>query len=365
QSRASRYRNLDDRSKMADAGAAPAAVAAEPGLMGMNIEEEKFLKEVGMKVAVSSITHPLLTTKTLIQLGHEPFALSTGKTLIVTGRNAYFLPNAFSYAKQLAETHPAGWSVLMTGFDSAALALIAGRYTTRWATDYLDKHFPDMGGKPENIDEDERKLTDSQSFRRALRGAIRDSSVRTVAVFAARPFTVVCIRQIAQLIGGEGKYLNAAQGLSVILGEEGLGGLFSGVIPQLCAELIMVWGCAFVSFGAERALTRSGIDQNEDKEKGEKDYKEAQRLINLFTPHVVSPFSYPYSVVSTVMACVGSGLIVSFLPYNPTFNNWQDAFEYLRPHGLKRGARLFLREQTGAVSVGMDKQLYASNKHFA
>lgn len=355
---------------MADAGAAPVAPAAaaaadrEP-ILGLNEDEEKFLKETAAKIAVSSVTHPLLTTKTLMQLGHEPFSLSTGKTLIVTGRNAYFLPNAFSYAKQLAETHGAGWSVLMTGFDSGALALIAGRYATRWATKYIDAHFPEMGGKAEFEGEDERKLTDEQSFRRMLRAAIRDSTVRTVAVFAARPFTVVCIRQIAQLIGGEGKYLNVMQGLRVIHTEEGLGGLFSGVIPQLVAELIMVWGCHAVTYAAERALTRSGMDQGDDKEKAEKDYKEAQRLIHLFTPHIVSPFSYPYSVVSTVMACVGSGLVVSFLPYNPTFNNWQDCYSYLRPHGLKRGARLFLREQTGAVSVGMDKQLYASNKHFA
>ncbi|KAE9548292.1 hypothetical protein FO519_008498 [Halicephalobus sp. NKZ332] len=31
---------------------------------------------------------------------------------------------------------------------------------------------------------------------------------------------------------------------------------------------------------------------------------------------------------------------------------------------LTRGARMFLREQKGAVSVGFDHQLYASNKHF-
>ncbi|EYC28585.1 hypothetical protein Y032_0007g3300 [Ancylostoma ceylanicum] len=59
------------------------------------------------------------------------------------------------------------------------------------------------------------------------------------------------------------------------------------------------------------------------------------------------------------------GLAVSFLPYAPSFVNWHSAWDYLTPHGLKRGARLFLREQTGAVSVGADQQLYASNKFFA
>lgn len=56
--------------------------------------------------------------------------------------------------------------------------------------------------------------------------------------------------------------------------------------------------------------------------------------------------------------------MVSLLPYSPSFSQWQDAYDYLKPHGLTRGNRLFLREQKGAVSVGPDHQLYASNKHF-
>ncbi|VDK41084.1 unnamed protein product [Anisakis simplex] len=32
--------------------------------------------------------------------------------------------------------------------------------------------------------------------------------------------------------------------------------------------------------------------------------------------------------------------------------------------GLKRGSRLFMRDYAGAITVGVDKQLYASNKHF-
>eukprot|EP00081_Caenorhabditis_elegans_P028226 NP_871994.1 MiTochondrial Carrier Homolog [Caenorhabditis elegans] len=65
------------------------------------------------------------------------------------------------------------------------------------------------------------------------------------------------------------------------------------------------------------------------------------------------------------MAVAGSGLAVSFLPYSPSFNNWHGAWDYLRPIGLKRGNRLFLREQVGAVTVGVDQQLYASNSYFA
>lgn len=57
-------------------------------------------------------------------------------------------------------------------------------------------------------------------------------------------------------------------------------------------------------------------------------------------------------------------LVVSLLPYAPLHHHWTDAYHYLKPHGLQRGARLFLREQKGAVAVGADHNLYASNKFF-
>ncbi|GMR35167.1 hypothetical protein PMAYCL1PPCAC_05362, partial [Pristionchus mayeri] len=91
---------------------------------------------------------------------------------------------------------------------------------------------------------------------RALRWTIRTSAVRAVAVFAARPFVALGICQIGQVVGGEAKYLNVAQSLRLILNEEGIGGLFSGVIPQLIGSILMIWGCAAVTFAAERALLR-------------------------------------------------------------------------------------------------------------
>lgn len=341
-----------------------AEAAPHDQFLGLNEEDEKLVKEIGAKVAVACVVQPLTVTKTLVQLGHEPFPLSTGKTLICVGRNAYFLPNMLSYAHQLAQTNPAGVSVLFTGLDSACMTIIVGRYVSRAVTKYIDKYYPEIGGKNEFDGKDERELTDHESFRRMLRSAIRDSVVRVFAVFAARPFTVSCVRQIAQIIGGETKYSNCVNALRVIGHEEGPPGLFSGVIPQLMAELVMVWGVHSLTCVGERLLTRSGLDKNEDKTAGEKDFAEARRLTHFFVPHIVSSFSYQYTVVSTVMATIGSGLAVAFLPYNPSFGSWHDCFNYLQPHGLKRGARFFLREQTGAISVGLDKQLYASTKHF-
>ncbi|KAK5977721.1 hypothetical protein GCK32_004021 [Trichostrongylus colubriformis] len=323
--------------------------------------EEAVAKGLAARVVLSTVTYPLTCVKTLNQLGHEPFPLTTGKTLIVAGRNAYFLPNVFSYANQLARAR--GVSVLFTGIDSAVCSLIVQGITSFKTKKYIDTYYPEIGGKPENVDIEEKDLTDHQSFKRHLRLAIRESVVRVVTVTVARPLTVVMIRQIAQLIGNETKYGGVFSSVRLIGLEEGPAGLFSGLVPQICGEIIVVFGTSALLFAAERAIVMAGMYEK----KGEKSVKEVEDLrkfSNFAIPFVVNSFGYPYQVVSTVMAVVGSGLAVSFLPYAPSFVDWHSAWDYLTPHGLKRGSRLFLREQAGAVSVGPDQQLYASTKHF-
>ncbi|VDM63868.1 unnamed protein product [Angiostrongylus costaricensis] len=299
--------------------------------------KEVLAKNIGAKVLLAAVTHPLTCVKTLIQLGHEPFPLSTGKTLIVAGRNAYFLPNAFSYASQLA--HARGMGVLFTGIDSAICSIIIQGITSYQTRKYIDTYYPEIGGKPENENEEEKSITNHQSLKRHLRGAIRESFVRVVTLTVARPLTVAMIRQIAQLIGSETKYRGVVPTIHVIGLEEGPPGLFSGLVPQLVGEVIVVFGTAALVFAAERAFVHSGMYEKKD----EKSVK-------------VRGFDQLFK------SCCG--LAVSFLPYAPSFVNWHSAWDYLSPYGLKRGARLFLREQCGAVSVGPDHQLYANNKYF-
>ncbi|KAL6734604.1 hypothetical protein Aduo_005130 [Ancylostoma duodenale] len=330
--------------------------------LGLNEEEEVVAKNLAARALLTTVTYPLTCVKTLIQLGHEPFPLSTGRTLIVAGRNAYFLPNAFSYASQLA--HARGLGVLYTGIDSAVCSLIIQGITSYQTKKYIDQYYPEIGGKPEKVEAEEKDLTDHESFRRQLRFAIRESVVRVATVTVARPLTVVMVRQIAQLIGHESKYGGVFSSIRTIGIEEGPGGLFSGLVPQICGEIVIVFGTAALIYAAERAIVHAGLYEKKD-EKSVKEVEDLRKFTNLAIPFVMNSFGYPYQVVSTVMAVAGSGLAVSFLPYAPSFVNWHSAWDYLTPHGLKRGARLFLREQTGAVSVGADQQLYASNKFFA
>ena len=79
--------------------------------------------------------------------------------------------------------------VLFTGIDSALVGLVVQGITTHKATQFIDTHYPTIGGPKENEDVEEEDLSDHASFKRTLRHAIRDSIIRSVAVTAARPFT--------------------------------------------------------------------------------------------------------------------------------------------------------------------------------
>lgn len=336
---------------------------AHDPFLGLTEEDEKFYKGLATKTLVSGVTYPLTVVKTLIQLGHEPFPLSTGKAFIFFGRNAYFLPNVFSYGHQLAQEK--GFSILWTGIDSALVSFVVGGIAAHRASKYLNEHYPEVGGSAEFEGKEEKNLSDHASFRRMLRAGIRDSTIRAFAIVCARPFTVVCVRQIAQIIGGETKYQSVCHGLRLVGIEEGAGGLFSGIVPQIIGELIVVWGVHSLTYVAERALVRSGLyEKAAESEQGQKELDDYRKGLHLVIPFVVNVFSYPYSAVSTVMAVAGSGLAVSLLPYSPSFPTWFNAWDYLKPYGLKRGSHLLFREHVGAVSVGMDKQLYATNRHF-
>ncbi|CAI4232522.1 unnamed protein product [Auanema sp. JU1783] len=330
--------------------------------LGLDREDADFAKKTVGNLVLNAVTWPLQCVKTLIQLGHEPFPLSTGRVFVCAGRNAYFLPNAFSYGRQLATQQ--GFTILYTGLDAASVALITNKLTTRCMIKYIDKNYPEIGGIEEvPQDAEEKDLTDHQSFKRQLRNAIRESVVVVAATVVSRPFTVIAIRQIGQLIGKEVKYGSVFSSLKIIGNEEGPAGLFSGLVPQIVGNLVIVWGVHALGHIADRALVHAGVYEEED-EQSKKNAKDLGAFLNIAVPYIVNSWSYPYTVVSTVMAVAGSGLAVSVLPYSPSFGAWQNAFDYLSPSGLKRGSRLFLREQIGAVSVGADQQLYASNKHF-
>lgn len=67
------------------------------------------------------------------------------------------------------------------------------------------------------------------------------------------------VREIAQHIGGEWKYPNVVLGLLRVGHEEGLPGLFSGLVPSLVANYIRILGIAGLGYVANRALLKAEV----------------------------------------------------------------------------------------------------------
>ncbi|KAL3995010.1 Mitochondrial carrier family protein [Acanthocheilonema viteae] len=324
---------------------------------------EKRGRYVAVRTLVGIVIYPLTHVKILFQLGYEPFPLTSGKFLWLF-REAYFLPNGFKYARKIYDHF--GLRKLYAGIDSSVFFQLTSGLIDLATNVYMDRHYSEIGGKPINLDKEESEMSDMESMRRVLRFAIRESISRTVAVIFSRPFSVIMIRQIAQIVGGELKYHNVLSSLRLVGIEEGPKGLFSGLIPQLIAEYLSIWGVHFVLYGIERITLRGQQDAIRSNNKEEENFiVSTRKALHLIAPVFVNSFTYPFQVVSTVMAVAGSGLLVSMLPYSPPFDLWQDAYDYLMPiNGLKRGSRIFWREHNGAVSVGPDHELYAAYKHF-
>lgn len=346
--------------------------STDESLLGLDEKESKVVNEqakmIAVRTAVGAAFHPLTQVKVLMQLGHEPYPLTLGKIWYFFGREAYCLPNGFKYARNIFRER--GLTGLYTGVGAAIWGNTAGAIGSIATTIYIDRHFKNLGGKPENEQKDERQLSDSESFHRFVRMAVRESVAKGVGTILARPFQVIMIRKIAQVIGNEVKYTSVFSSILLIEKEEGIKGLFAGLIPQLIGELVTIWALHGATFLLERALVtiegevEEGSEEADD-ETGKSAVSLARKSLKIMLPFVVSNFVYPYSVVDTVMAVSGSGLAISMLPYQPAFNTWQDCWDYLKlGKGLKRGAKIFFRTHDGPVTVGRDNQLYAASKKY-
>uniref|UniRef100_A0AC35TQ39 Mitochondrial carrier protein n=1 Tax=Rhabditophanes sp. KR3021 TaxID=114890 RepID=A0AC35TQ39_9BILA len=320
-------------------------------------------KSCMVKSLFGVVAHPLHVSKTLTQLGYEPFPLTMGNVFIFGGRQAYFLPNGFSYMKQLAQAN--GWQVLFKGADAFFLANFLFNYTKNEFLSYLDTEYPDFGGVAVKNAEDFTKLDTRGAFSTAWRSTVRDLAASTVATVISRPFTVIFVREVAQIIGGESKYTHVISSLYKIGHEEGPKGFFSGLTAAIVGTGAMVVATHVLSFAIDRLILQVPVDPSSTQEDHVEKTKKTRGIIHKIIPFAVGNFSYPYQVVATVMSVAGSNLLCSLLPYTPPFYHWQDVHSYLGPVGVTRGARMFMREQKGAILVGPNNVLYANNKYIS
>jgi len=285
----------------------------------------------------------LQVSKVLIQLGYEPFPLEKGRAWYIAGHDKRYLPNGFVYAQRLYKTY--GLSAIYRGVSASMCGNFLGIMTTFIADDHLAKYYG-MGDENENTVSSTDPNAESKKF---VRKIARGSLSKAAGIVVARPFQVVMIRMISQHIGGEEFYQGVFSSMRQIYKEEGLPGLFSGLVPQLACELCIYWTVSSISYLFDY-LWKSYVEREDRTGDEEEDRleptppKTMKSVVQFMIPYVVNSIFYPLQLVSTVMAVNGTGLVAGMSPFVPTYPTWQDCFHDLSAKDqLKRGSKMFFR----------------------
>ena len=135
-----------------------------------------------------------------------------------------------------------------------------------------------------------------------------------MSVIASQPFYVIAVRMMAQFVGRETQYPDILGSAVHIFTEQGLVGLYQGLVPRLTGELMYIIVSSTLIFTVNTLLTKDAI----------------LRLLFAGGSHyVASNVTCLFRVISTCMAVTGSGLKAARRPHMPHFEDWADCWNQL------------------------------------
>uniref|UniRef100_A0A8C6WYP9 Mitochondrial carrier 1 n=1 Tax=Neogobius melanostomus TaxID=47308 RepID=A0A8C6WYP9_9GOBI len=243
---------------------------SEENRAGQQLEDTPSPAEVAsaavlLGAGATLIQHPVVYVKLLIQVGHEPLPTTWGTTLF--GRRVQYLPGLFSYAN----------------------------------------HIVQVDGK--------------RGLFRGLSSHIVCCAVSTVVKRRVKQVNgMLSVRCMAQFMGREVKYSGMLSGMVRIFKEEGLAGLYVGLVPHVLGELLYLWGykllCHFINtYTDDDTLSQASAIRSYSR-----------FVINIAMKLLKSPFMQ----VSDLMALNDCGLAAGLPPYSPVFKSWLQCWNHLR-----------------------------------
>uniref|UniRef100_A0A8C0LNY2 Mitochondrial carrier 2 n=1 Tax=Canis lupus dingo TaxID=286419 RepID=A0A8C0LNY2_CANLU len=247
------------------------------------------------------LSQPLMYVKVLIQVGYEPLPPTIGRNIF--GRQVCQLPGLFCYAQHIASID--GKRGLFTGLTPRLCSGVLG-------TVVHGKVLQDLGSG--NV---QKEVT--PSFDQVIKETTREMMARSAATLITHPFH------------GSGLY----DSIVTIYREEGILGFFAGLIPRLLGDIISLWLCNSLAYLVNTYALDSGVSTMSEM----KSYSQA------VTGFFASMLTYPFVLVSNLMAVNNCGLAGGSPPYSPIYTSWIDCWCMLQKEGnMSRGNSLFFRK---------------------
>jgi carrier protein len=298
-----------------------------------------------LQAGVATVSHPLAYAKTLIQIGYEPMPPVQSTTLL--GKPVLMYPSVLKYIGHIKRTD--GFFGLYRGLGPRLASTFISTYVSNVVSAQLigQPLYAELTGKDDIAEGGKPAQT---GLRKLVVDTSCESLARCAGVIASQPFYVIVVRSMCQFVGQETKYSSITSSFSEIYNNEGILGFFSGLVPRLLGELFTIWLANSIMYVINNFVV-SG-DQP-----GSKDMK---TYSGPFSQLIASQITYPFVLVSTIMAVNDSGLMASSLCEGAIYSGWIDCWSRLSKQAqLKRGSSLFWRRYTGPSRVSRDGQLIA------
>ncbi|NWZ99754.1 MTCH2 protein, partial [Nesospiza acunhae] len=277
------------------------------------------------------LSQPLMYVKVLVQVGYEPLPPTLGRNIF--GRQVYQLPGLFSYAKHIVKVD--GRAGLFKGLAPRLCSSAIGTVVHSKVLQLFppDSCFPLQPGA-------RRK---ESSLEQVLKETSQEMVARSAATLITHPFHVITLRCMVQFIGRETKYSGTLSAFATIYREEGILGFFAGLIPRLLGDILSLWLCNMLAYLINTYALENGVGSAPGSRVST--MTEMKSYSQAVTGFFASMLTYPFVLVSNLMAVNNCGLAGGLLPYAPTYSSWLDCWSQLQREGnMSRGNSLFLRK---------------------
>uniref|UniRef100_A0A3P8VAV3 Mitochondrial carrier homolog 2 n=1 Tax=Cynoglossus semilaevis TaxID=244447 RepID=A0A3P8VAV3_CYNSE len=275
------------------------------------------------------LSHPLMYIKVLIQVGHEPLAPTLGRNLF--GRQVYQLPGLFAYAKHIVKID--GKVGLFKGLGPRLCAGTIGTLVHSQVLQVLSSQSKDVEG----------------SLQHVVNETTKEMIARSCATIVTHPFHVITLRCMVQFIGREAKYSGVFDSICTVYREEGILGFFAGLIPRLLGDVLSLWICNLLA----HLINTYAIDDSVGH------FKYRPVLQASLKTFFASMLTYPFVLVSNLMAVNNCGLAGGLPPYASVYPTWVDCWRHLSKEGnMSRGNSLFFRKLPAGKMYAIEQKRF-------